>query len=838
MSVSPDQLTEIQRQLRDFFDSHPAVTIKPIKGNPPEQYEITYNIAGYTNPGKGEPRLSTQHQIELAIPFGFPHFPPSCKPKSDIFHPDFDPAAICLGDFWQQTRQVTDLIIFIGKLINGESYTTSNAFNEQAAAWYQRNSSSFPIAEIRWSDKPITPAMVRQESKAQIDTLEDDDLSPDFSFPAADESSSDEELTLNTSFPSIETPSAGVDIELLQLLESQKRFFKIRKILEKGSNFPDKIEAIASHAEEAIAKAEELHRSATKAEYQENFQNATHLYELIGSLVVDFPNLDADQKRALDAETRHEKFDQDAVPDFDDSEFAETSDDDLVFSDQASAQASPKIKADSPAPKRLDSFISPSHINSKTIITLTAGLLGIILTICGIYYLISIYQFDSANTTLKQCKALVDQEQFENAKQSCEDASKSLSNIKYFQKGRTEGLQADIEAILKSENLSQGLAGNILVDGKYLPKNEAHTLNSYKKLLKEGEVFFDQENWAQAENRFAGFLAVAGKNTFFSPSIIADIKGKLSFARFSIAFNSANALLNDHKWQEATAELKKAKIQLETLPEQDRQKYSTALNSAIAKLNFEEFRKKGDDFFSKADWMNAVSSYKSVLPSLLENNVAPQETIDALRENINRAELYATIDKGNKASASSQWDEAIQEYTKANSILAASQEIFKTADSQITRRKLDRIILQTIIIRDRQAAKSQQEEKKDLVAARATYRQLVTSVNNSGFATEDEFLEVKKASAAAIQTLDEKIYQGEKEQHLKDNFRALFTENYPASIPEKLGNPVVVYVKEVDGKMIFKMQCTETGRGRPLTLVMFYSYDKSSKHWSFYSEKP
>ena len=836
MSVSPDQLNEIYHQLRDFFDSHPAVTIKPLKGNPPEQYEITYNISGYTNPGNGEPRLSTQHQIELAIPFGFPHFPPSCKPKSDIFHPDFDPAAICLGDFWQQTRQVTDLIIFIGKLINGESYTTSNAFNEHAAAWYQKNSSSFPIAEIRWSDQPLTPAMTRKESKVQIDTLEDEDLSPDFSFPTTDESSSVEELALNTSFPSVQTRS-GVDHDLLQLLESQKRFFKIRKILEKESNFPDKIEAIASHAEEAIAKAEELHQSAKKAEYQENFQNAAHLYELIGSLVSDFPNLDSDQKRAHNALVSHENLDQEALPDFDDSEFSESSADELVFSDQAPNQASPKTKADLPSPKPRDSFLSQNRINSRTILTLTAGFLGVILTICGIYYLISIYQFDSANTKLKQCKSYIDQEQFENAKQSCDDASKSLANIKYFQKGRTEELQADIEAVLKSENLSQGLAGNILVDGKYLPKNEAHSLNAHKKVLKEGEVFFDQENWVQAENRFAGFLAVAGKSTFFSPSLIADAKSKLSFARFSIAFNSANALLNDHKWQEATAELKKAKVQLETLPEQDRQKYSAALNSAIAKLNFEEFRKKGDDFFSKADWMNAVSSYKSVLPSLLENNVAPQETIDALRENINRAELYATIDKGNKASAASQWDEAIQEYSKANSILAASQEIFKTADSQITRRKLDRIILQTIIIRDRQAAKSQQEEKKDLVAARATYRQLVASINSSSFATEDEFSEVKKASVAAIQTLDEKIFQGEKEQHLKDNFRQLFVENYPASIPEKLNNPVVAYVKEVDGKMIFKMQCTETGRGRPLTLVMFYSYDKASKHWNFFSEK-
>ncbi len=99
------------------------------------------------------------------------------------------------------------------------------------------------------------------------------------------------------------------------------------------------------------------------------------------------------------------------------------------------------------------------------------------------------------------------------------------------------------------------------------------------------------------------------------------------------------------------------------------------------------------------------------------------------------------------------------------------------------------------------------------------------------------FLKPRKASIAAIQELDEKIYKAEKEQYLKDNFRTLFVANYPTAIPENLNNPTITYVKEVDGKMIFKMQCTETGQGRPLTLIMFYAYDKGSDRWDFFSEK-
>ena len=150
MSASPSQLDEIYRQVREYFVSHPVISVRPTNGDPPDQYEITYTITGMSKKDGGKIVESIDHKVELAIPFGFPHFPPSCKPKSDIFHPDFDPAAICLGDFWEQDRTLPDLIIHIGQMINGEIYSTTNAFNEEAAEWYLDNADKFPLAHINW----------------------------------------------------------------------------------------------------------------------------------------------------------------------------------------------------------------------------------------------------------------------------------------------------------------------------------------------------------------------------------------------------------------------------------------------------------------------------------------------------------------------------------------------------------------------------------------------------------------------------------------------------------------------------------------------------------------
>jgi ubiquitin-protein ligase len=836
MSVSQEQLREIHRQLREFFLSHPAISIKPIKGDPPEQYEITYEIDGFSRPVKGEPSLTTSHRIELTIPFGFPHFPPSCKPLSDIYHPDFDPAAICLGDFWQQNSQIPDLIVFIGKLINGESYSTANAFNEDAATWYQSHNDTFPIADIQWNDRTSNSTGYVKGSTPQIDTIDDDDLSPDFNFPSTNPHIPDEEeLTLNTSFPVIDEP-LGVDLGLLQHLENKKRFFKLRQTLEESASLSVQMKSISAHAKEEIKKAEEIYRAAKKIEAAGNMDNAGRLYEQVAAIAADYPNIDADQRRVAQSLALLGKAKQDPEQDFTDFDYSDHKN--LPVADKSqSHKDSNKRKPPGPSTKQRDSFLVEKGHGNKLAFSLVAGILFVILAAGGFYYFNAQNQVNASGAAFSQCTTLIGKEQFDGAKQSCEKALESIANIKFIEQDRIKELKNSINGILLSEKLSQGLNGNILVDGKYLPKKDAVAVLAYKQLWKEGEDFFDQENWVQAEERFTKVLAVTNKSTLISPTAVEELKSKLNFTRFSIVFSSASVLLANNKWQEAATEIKKARALLESLPEKDRQRYAVELSSALAKCNFEDFRKQGDDFFSKADWQNAISSYKSVLPTAEEGKTATQETINALRENMSRAELYATIDLGNKAFISGAWDEAIDEYNKAVSILTANQGTIKFADSQVTRKKIDRIILQTTIIRDRQAAKILQDDKKDLVAARTAFRQIVATINNSGFAAEDEFLETKKASVAVIQALDEKIYQTDKEQYLKDNFRTLFSANYPSAIPDNLNNPAITYVKEVSGKMIFKMQCTETGRGRPLTLVMFYSYDKGNNRWDFFSEK-
>jgi hypothetical protein len=271
-----------------------------------------------------------------------------------------------------------------------------------------------------------------------------------------------------------------------------------------------------------------------------------------------------------------------------------------------------------------------------------------------------------------------------------------------------------------------------------------------------------------------------------------------------------------------------------SLPASDRGQYSEHLQEALQKSQFANLKEQGDLSFTSADWLNAIASYNLALASS-QKTALPPESIDTIRNNIRRAELYNTINKGNKAFASGAWDEAIAAYSNAGSFLAGIQSVSGETYPDMNIRKLDRIILQASIIRDRQAIQTLLDNN-ELAKAKQTYQQILNDIAASSFQAEQEFAETTTEINTALQSLEEKIYLTDKLEYLKNNFQSLFVANYPSAVPENLSNPIVSKTKETDSQLIFRMQCTETGGGRPLALVMFYSYDKKTGRWSFFSE--
>lgn len=165
MTLLSEQLEAIFLEIKANFGQHRQIQVVPIAGSPPEQYRITYHLQGLCKKSGGEIQTCTDHSITLNLPFGFPHFPPNCKPETPVFHPDFDQAAICISEFWENNQSLSALIIHIGRMLCGEIYSTTNAFNEEAAIWYQENQQKLPLDTVDPASPGIPPPVTTRKTR-------------------------------------------------------------------------------------------------------------------------------------------------------------------------------------------------------------------------------------------------------------------------------------------------------------------------------------------------------------------------------------------------------------------------------------------------------------------------------------------------------------------------------------------------------------------------------------------------------------------------------------------------------------------------------------------------
>jgi ubiquitin-protein ligase len=131
----------LQRVLKDWS----LIQITGTAGLPPEIYRFTYNIRGLYVSGSGEILERGAHVLEVNLSLGYPRRAPQCRMLTPVFHPNFDDATVCIGDFWAASEGLDDLIIRIGRMIAYQEYNTKSPLNGLAAKWAAQNTNLLPV---------------------------------------------------------------------------------------------------------------------------------------------------------------------------------------------------------------------------------------------------------------------------------------------------------------------------------------------------------------------------------------------------------------------------------------------------------------------------------------------------------------------------------------------------------------------------------------------------------------------------------------------------------------------------------------------------------------------
>jgi len=878
MATATKQLEAIHQEISERFSGDPVITVTPLDGDPPEKYEITYNTTGVFKDDSGDIEEKDSHTITISIPFGFPHFPPSCKPKSSIFHPDFDPAAICIGDFWEKDRSISELISHIGQMISGSVYSTSNAFNEEAAKWYQDNRSKLPfeqlppvehgddlvedvIDDITLDSQPedeisleldedeleiedivdeisldspdsLSPEIPGEAEPANldvpVDTLDDSFLDTDFDY-LGPEDGDDQTEELVT-----DEPGSGIDADRFRLMARQKRFYELEMEL---GDLTDQHQFdgrgnLATQAAQALKQAREIYNQGTDFEHQGNPSKALDAFQQVEDVCSDYPGLQEDIERTKQAkELLGDWAEPDSMPD---DEFSDGAEEDMEPEEDLSSFGSDSLNALKSGSRTF--FEETARKTSKVV----PFAIGIAILLCaatiGIYYFISTSTLQDAEEKFVECKNVLKQNRFSEAERQCQIAIDMASQIQYFKAGERDLLIEEIKVVQNSPALTEGLAGNLLLDGKYLPKRVVKTVKAFRYFVAEGDKHFQQEAWQQAASSYKQALDMASKNEGVDPQITFTVAENLKMAEFKVLLRSGSELIERQKWVLATEDLNKALAYVQTLNIENKAEIIDEISAKLAEISLATSKEEGDRSFAQGKWEEALSHYKKALDAVKKSYAADNPTIKELNQLVIKAELYHTVNEGKEAFTNADWDDAIDNYGKAIEILESNRAVLKQASTDENREKLARVMLQASVIRDKQDA-ARFLKDKEYEEAVNKLQSVIDSITASQFSNEEEFAAVVDDTQNLIKQTETDILLTDKIIYLEDNFKELFTAHYTISSPESLVEPAVFFEKQVGQKLIFKLQCIEIGRGRPLKLVMKYAHDLNNGTWSFYSSK-
>ncbi len=132
-------------QMSRVFARFPLIRIVSVDGNPPDKYRVEYNVRSLARSYDGQPIYRDQHLVEIQLTSDYPRQSPKCRMLTPIFHPNFDPTIICVGDHWTAAEKLVDLVVRIGEMIAYQAYNIKSPLDGEAAMWADLNRNALPV---------------------------------------------------------------------------------------------------------------------------------------------------------------------------------------------------------------------------------------------------------------------------------------------------------------------------------------------------------------------------------------------------------------------------------------------------------------------------------------------------------------------------------------------------------------------------------------------------------------------------------------------------------------------------------------------------------------------
>ena len=793
MAMGSQQIADDYAQLKDLLELYPNISIVNTEGQPPDNYEIEYSLRGYVKQNDSNVTIGQRHRVRISLPFGYPHFAPIAKPLTPIFHPDIDPGAIRLADYWQHNPSLPDLVLHIGEMICGNIYNLTDPFNQEAADWYARQKKRLPLDTISIVDV--------EENDSSLDSLVDDTFA---SLGLENDSFLESEKTLDTS-----------DIDHIRDLVAQNKIFTANKLLTElpeTVTFPDR-EDLQQQIGNVLRKTDQLFKLAEQLEDLAKYDEAIEVADNLLALAVDAPGAEALRTRI---EQSYQLAQAVGISPSKDDPFKP------LPEKQATAPQLPPAGV-----KSSKGFNLVAAIPFKPIVAAIC-LLAISIAAISLYFKDqSILSQSQAN--LLKGQLLIDKKQFDTALETLESAKSVLANLTVlrFRKG---GQEKAIDTLLNSQDLQEGLKGKILYQGEYIPSSLAAAQDQLTGLIERAQSLAAQNQLSEALALYRQALKFATDNNLGKQqSALNEIIQSLELRH---TLTIAERAEQEKNWDAAAAAYRKA------LDLSGNIKNLGTANDITHRMTAATFRHELDQSrkaFNQSQWRETIKYLEQAQQAINANpNVVTAKERQDLHRLLINSRLYLLLSNAREAYQQKNWPLAVEDYQNALKLLASEPESAENIHSE-SLGKIEKTLL-LVKIAQLQELVLVAEGKGDSAGVLTHCREILRLITTSTHQNDPAIKAVAQKVSEKIDKQQELIVQNEKIAWLEEHFEEIFRSNYPTFRGSKLVQPKATFVKKAGSRLIFSLTCIERSQGSSSKLELNYQFDTATGKWSVYHD--
>ncbi len=875
MSTVDQQLIADFDQVKQTLAQYPNISIILTAGEPPDHYEIEYHLKGYKKNPDGTVSPANQHRIRIDLPFGYPHFPPSVKPLTPVFHPDVDPDAVRIADFWQENPSLAELVLHIGKMICG-TYSPENPFNQEAFDWYEERRDWLPFDSVKMDsgddslktrpdDMPAAAGTAKepvQLSPEEDENITEDDIPldsdaeggpPDITAgQTTDELSADELLAtlaeeeiqlglnlgdaepapLKNQADEIDEQAGALDEDVFSALglddespvesaekEKKDRLRPVRPLIEQKEIFRAQRILADIHDPASVPDFKELERDIAEA-----IRAAARLYkkagqlnqqgqlEKAGLLLDQVANVAIDYP-GLEAARNRIREDIMAGPHK------------PVEPAAASAAGREKTAAGKRGSPKKVSAKTSRRIPHKQIIAL-AVLMGVAAGGTSLYVQDSV-NLEKAAASWQQAQKLSGRRQYQEAEKSLTAAQAALGKIFFPRQSRTT-LEKKIHSLVSSRDFKEGLKGRVPYNGRYIKAELAKKLTRFNVLLAAANKAVKAGKTPAAIKAMHTALRFAEQNGLQEQ--VQKIRPTLSSLQLRESLEQAKKAAEEKEWPQAAETYRKA-LELSASLSTAADRSDIATHFATAAFHSELDRSK--TAFTASEWQKTIEMLQRAEIILQKN---PQAASAAEHKELHvlllNSRLFQMLSTAKKAYDNENWDQAAQKYRQSIDLLKQNRNLLGAEAGDYVN-KIEKTILLTHIARERSKA-SLAARKKDIAATIAHDQAVVDLIAKSRFNHDPALKKILTNTRRQVATKKKQLEMKRKTDWLNANFQKIFLENYPSTRSSKLSRQQVTFLKKAGNKFIFKLSCVEIRQGQSFGLELNYQYDPDTDSWSLY----